>query len=140
MSQALRRGKLRLDKAEWNLKSIPGRRKGMSTGTEVEMMIQGTEGTGRGWPQGIRWWQDLCGLRWPLRGCGSAEGPCHMGQHRQRRAEREKIRFGQHAGSGLGEGTESQWRRWKVSGPREAADVARSGRLLVPQRASRGSK
>lgn len=120
LSQALRRGKLRFDKAGWNLKSIPGRRKGMSTGTEVEIMIQGTEGTGCGWPQGIRWWQDLCGLRWPLRGCGSAEGPCHMGQHRQRRAESEKIRFEQHEGSGLGEGTGNQWRRLESEWPQRS--------------------
>lgn len=30
--------------------------------------------------------------------------------------------------------------RWKMSGPREAADVARNGQLLVPQMANHGSK
>lgn len=67
MSQALRRGKLRFDRAEWNLKSIPDRIKGMSTGAEVEMITEysGHRGDkpGCGWPQAIRWWQDLCRLR-----------------------------------------------------------------------------
>ena len=33
--QALRRDKLRFGSTEWKLKSIPGRRKGMSAGVEV---------------------------------------------------------------------------------------------------------
>ena len=121
MSEDLRRGKLRLDRAEWNPKSIPCKRKGMSTGAEVEMMIvySGHKGLAVDGPR-------VLGGGRTCAAAGAAKGPCHMGQHRLRSTESEKIRFGQHAGSGLGEGTESQWRRWKASGPREAADVARS--------------
>lgn len=134
-SQDLRRGKLRSDRAECNPKSIPGRRKGTSTGAEVEMRIvySGRKGLAVGGPR-------VLGGGRTHAAAGAAEGPCHTGQHRLRSAESEKIRFGQHAGSGLGEGTESQWRRWKASGPRDAADEARSRRLLVPQTASPGSK
>lgn len=64
---------------------------------------------------------DPCGLQGQLKGCGSVEGTCHMGDHRQKRAESEKSRFRQHAGSGLGEGTDRWWRRWKVSVLREPA-------------------
>lgn len=35
LGQALRRDKLRFNRAEWKLKSISGRRKGMSTSAEV---------------------------------------------------------------------------------------------------------
>lgn len=35
MGQALQRDKLGFDRAEWKLKSISGRREGMSTGVEV---------------------------------------------------------------------------------------------------------
>lgn len=58
MGQALRRGKLRFDRAERNPKSIPSRRKGTSAGAEVEMMMEYSghreDSPGCGWPQGIR--------------------------------------------------------------------------------------
>lgn len=100
---------------------------------------------GGGWPQGIRQWQDmvgLCRLQLPLRGCGSAEWPCHMGEHRgEQRGRKSGVGSLQDHGGrrnrGLVEEMESEW-------PERTSTALlqkwRWGWLLVPQTASGGGR
>lgn len=111
--QALRRGKLRFDRAEWKLRSISSRRKGIRAGSEVGMMIAHAGHRGSGLAVNGHWVVGGSRTGWTCAGCSSAEAT-----PRGRRADGEEIRLGQHAGLGW-EKKQSQCRRGTVSGLRE---------------------